>query len=41
MQAVNNDKNCSIIFEVFITRTNRRKILFDLLAVKFQTFTCI
>lgn len=41
MQTINNDKDCSFIFEVFRTRKNWVKIFFDLLIVKLQTFTCI
>lgn len=41
MQTINNDKNRSFIFKVFVTIKTLREILFDLLVVKFQTFTCI
>lgn len=41
MQTINNDKNRSFIFKVFVTIKTGREILFDLLVVKFQAFTCI
>lgn len=41
MQTINNDKDCSFIFEVFRTRKYWIEIFFDLLIVKLQTFTCI
>lgn len=41
MQTINNDKDCSFIFEVFRTIKYGVEIFFDLLIVKLQTFTCI